>query len=261
MAVLPLLILMMIFMSGCKQNRSSDPSSLKKVFETKDTVVIDCLGDSITWGMYSTPALSEAIESGEIETGLDDGGQLFEDYAIYISGSYQSDPSYPEVLETELNRKLSEEGSASRVTTVNDGICGDWVTMDSYKRMTCDPDVVILFLGGNNYYFDYPIDGCLEKNIRALREQGKVVYLANYPLFPGETHEDAFYRANEKILSVAESEHVPLIDFWSSAEAEIKNGTYKREDLFSPDRIHLSEEGYRLIGEFAAERIFKDLMK
>lgn len=248
----------MSILTGCKPNTAVQ-QPLKELFSSGRTVVIDCLGDSITWGMYSTPSLAEAVESGEIETGLDDGGQLFEDVGIYISGTFQSDPSYPEVLETELNRLLSENGFPSRVQTVNDGICGDWVTETSFRRMSCDPDIVILFFGGNNYYFDYPIEGMLETNIRKLRGQGKLIYLANYPLFPGEKHLDAFRKANEMIGKVSASEKVPLIDFWSETEKRIEDGEFQRAELFSPDHIHLSEAGYRLIGEFAAKTLFEGL--
>ena len=232
---------------------------MQELLKNREHIVIDCLGDSITWGMFNSATLETAIESGEVETGLDDGGQLFEDLGIYISGAFQSDPSYPEVLQEELNRKLKESGRQTRVETVNDGICGDWLTKDTCRRMSCDPDIVIVLMGGNNYYFNYPADGMLEYNIRQLKKEGKIVYLANYPIFPGEAHNEAFQSANEDLQKAAKKEKVKLIDLYSAVEEKVKKGEYSRPELFSKDHIHLSEKGYELIGNLAAEAVFEDI--
>lgn len=229
------------------------------MFGKKDEIHIDCLGDSITWGMFSSRELEEAIENGDIYVGLDDGGQLFEDVNIYISSARQSDPSYPEVLESDLNRKLSADGSKLTVVTYNDGICGDWITKESYLRMSCDnPDIVVLLMGGNNYYFDLPIDGMFEANIKALKARGATIYLANYPLFPGEKHVGEFASANEHIAQMAEKFDLPLIDLYAEFEELVEEGT-DRKDLFSLDRIHLSEKAYELVGHYVADAIYRDI--
>lgn len=269
----------MIFMTGCQQTKedpeermpsseaesarelSPEPESLTKVSQQPREILIDCLGDSITWGMYSTPELSDAVHSGEIETGPDDGGQLFEDVGIYVSGVYQSKPSYPEVMEEELNRKFSEAEIPIHVTAVNDGICGDWITSESYLRMSCDPDLVILFLAGNNYYNGIPVDGLLEENIQNLRALGKTVYLANYPLHPAGSLEPVFEMANVKLGEVSQTENVPMIDFYTAFEEALAAGEFERDEMFSPDLVHLSEKGYAFLGRVASEFLFEELSK
>ncbi len=258
-------ILVVVLTGQRKTDMKDNAPKIRELLNTKKDLVIDCLGDSITWGMYESRELKEQVETGEVTTGIDDGGQLFEDYGIYISSVYQSDPSYPEVLETELNRRLKEDGLAVSVTTCNDGICGDWITAESYKRISCDPDIVILFFGGNNFYFDFPIEGMFEKNIKALREKGKILYLANYPLFPDEPYTKAFSDANDYIAKIAEQEKVPLIDLYSGVEALVYEGSgqtpegmFARKELFSLDHIHLSEKGYALIGQLVTDALYKD---
>lgn len=243
--------------------------ALQELFASKKDITIDCLGDSITWGMFATDELADGVTSGEIETSLDDGGQLFEDWGIYISGVFQSDPTYSEQIERELNRHLSEEGLSTTVTAVNDGICGDWITEESYKRMSVsDPDVVLLYLGGNNYYFDIPIDGMFEPNIEALRERGAIIYLANYPIYPNARLSKAFQQANAYIAKIARQEKLDLIDLEKMmkevAEGDgipgiAEAGEYTWKDLFSPDHIHLSEKGYELVGNYITETLWSEL--
>ena len=259
---------LLIWMKNDSQKVTSaqNQKAIKGLFQEKQEIVIDCLGDSITWGQYSSADLQESIESGETYVGLDDGGQLFEEFDIYVSSAYQSDPTYPEVLEAQLNSKLKENGLSNTVTVVNDGVSGDWITNKTYQRMTCDPDIVILLMGGNNFYFDFPIPGMFEANINALKEQGKIVYLVNYPLYTEGQHIQAFSDANDYIASMAEKEKLPLIDLETffkqiqkkSALSE-KYGTYEIKELFSPDHIHLSEKGYELIGTYITDKLYSDI--
>jgi len=233
--------------------------SLQKLFQEKQNITIDCLGDSITWGMYSTPELEAAIESGEIYTGLDDGGQLFEDFDIYVSGVHQSDPSYPEVLERELNLRLNEDGKNSHVTVVNDGICGDWITPVTYQRMTCDPDIVVFLMSGNNFYLNIPLGESFEANIRALKEQGKIIYLVNYPLYPDGALTQYFKSANDLIAKMSEQFDLPVIDLYTMVNGEVKEKAYTWDELYSPDQTHLSVKGYELIGTMVADFIYNDI--
>lgn len=248
-----------------KQNKGSrqDQTSFRELAEQKDGILIDCLGDSITWGLFSSPQLEKRIAAGEIETGTSDGGQ--ENLGFYVSGVFQSKPSYPEVLERELNAGLRAKGLDTKVRTVNDGLGGDWITERTYLRMTCDPDLVILLMGGNNYYFGYPVSGMFEANIKALRRREIPVCLVNYPLYPGQLHEKDFRRANEHIEKIAKKMNVPLFDVSSGFESLVFEGTgdkpegmFLRSELFSPDRIHLSEKGYELLGTLVAEALLEE---
>ena len=240
-------------------NRDRNREKMQELFQNKQDIVIDCLGDSITWGMYSTPELEAAIDSGEIYTGYDDGGQMFEDFNIYVSSAYQSEPSYPEVLERELNQRLTKDGKNNRVTTVNDGICGDWIMPWTYQRMTCDPDVVVFLMSGNNFYMNVPLDRNFEGNIEALQEQGKIVYLANYPLYPGGPLMKYFESANEVISKMAEQYQLPLIDLYTMVKERVADNTYSWDELYSPDKTHLSVKGYELIGMQITDALYNDI--
>ena len=235
--------------------------SLQKLFQEKQNITIDCLGDSITWGMYSTPELEEAIDNGEIYTGYDDGGQMFDDFDIYVSSAYQSEPSYPEVLERELNQRLNAAGTNNSVTTVNDGICGDWIMPWTHERMTCDPDVVVFLMSGNNFYLNVPLNGAFEANLDAFRKQGKIVYLANYPLYPDGPLMQYFQSANEVISEMAEKYQLPLIDLYTMVKDRVEDGTYTWNELYSPDRTHLSVKGYEMIGTMAADALWADITR
>ena len=255
-AALGILLLILLMMAACGKKGNVEP--IKELFATKSEIVIDCFGDSITWGQFSSKELEKKIADGEIVPSLDDGGQLFEDYGIYISSVYQSDPTYPEKLEEELNTSLSASGFSSRVRCVNDGISGDWLTKESYRRITCDPDIVVILYCGNNFYFDQQYKGTLEANVDALREEGCIIYFATYPLYPDRIHTEDFGNANAYLRKVAEKKKVPLIDTYELFE-EAASGQYDRDDLFSTDKIHLSELGYALLGQYIAQGIFADL--
>ncbi len=56
-----LLLLVVSVMSACAQGEGVEGNTdgVKALFEKKDNVVIDCFGDSITWGMFSSPELKE----------------------------------------------------------------------------------------------------------------------------------------------------------------------------------------------------------
>ena len=247
-----------------KTEPHADETALQELFAGKKEVLIDCLGDSITWGMFSSPELEQKIASGEIVTGRGDGGQ--ENLGIYVSGAFQSKPTYPEAMEAELNRRLEERGTETAVKTVNDGLSGDWITETTYTRMTCDPDLVILLMGGNNYYFGYPIEGMFEANLRHFQKAEIPVFLVNYPLYPGEFSEIAFHNANEWNAKISKEWNLPLIAAYSyfeslvfEGEGEAPEGKYRREELFSPDHIHLSEKGYELLGNFVADSFLKEV--
>ncbi len=195
------------------------------------------------------------MEKNEIEVSLDDGGQFSEKHGSYVSGVNQSDPTYPEALEEKLNEDLEDAGFSKRVEVYNDGICGDWITPDSYTRISCSPDIVIMLYCGNNYYYGVEADGVMEENIEALREKGCIVYLADYVIYDGSGFSAVFEKANEHIKKVAKSTKTPLIDL----DKLVKKSGRDMKELFSPDHTHLSPEGYRLSGRLIAETILEDI--
>lgn len=247
------IIFMPIFMTGCKHKDQ------QLNMKNKNEIEIYCFGDSITWGLYRTKELEDKIARGELTPDQDDGGQLFENVGVYISSVYKCHPNYPEVLEESLNQKLKESGKDLKVRTTEDGICGDWITKDSYKRIQGTPDIVIILYSGNNFYFNLPYEGMLEENIKALKERGCYIYLANYGLYPGELVSNYYGEANEYIKHVSRDMNIPLIDINGFFESEVDKGSYTYDELFSTDYIHLTEKGYELLGEYVAEKLFLDI--
>ena len=129
----------------------------------------------------------------------------------------------------------------------------------TYQRMTCDPDVVVFLMSGNNFYMNVPLDRNFEGNIEALQEQGKIVYLANYPLYPGGPLMKYFESANEVISKMAEQYQLPLIDLYTMVKERVADNTYSWDELYSPDKTHLSVKGYELIGMQITDALYNDI--
>ena len=240
------------------------PEQFRELIQKKSSIVIDCLGDSITWGMYSSYELREKIDSGEIVPSRDDGGQ--ENLGIYVSRHFQSDPTYPEVLKSKLEEGLGVKGKKNTIRMINDGISGDWITERTYLNMTCNPDLVVLLMGGNNFLHNHPIEGMFEANIDYFKENDILVYLLNYPYYPGGEREEAFQKANEQIEKIVDQYDLPLIDvcarfqeLFYEGDGQPPEGKYRIDDLFSPDHIHLSVKGYELMGTFVAEGLLAEV--
>ncbi len=225
------IIILFIFIPNPKTG--SNKEAISQLFQEKEEVVIDCLGDSITFGLYKD----------------------------VITPDFQSKPTYPESLEQNLNKKLQEIGIPTTVRTVNDGISGDVITKETYQRIVCSPDIVVILYSGNNFNFHYPYKGTLEANITTLREDGKILYLVNYPLHPDSKFYEPFHDANAYIEKTAHKLSVPWMDMNQYFNELVSSGTYTREEIFSQDKVHLSPLGYRLLGEKVSEIIFDDITK
>ncbi|MCQ2529715.1 MAG: SGNH/GDSL hydrolase family protein [Lachnospiraceae bacterium] len=226
-------VILLLIILGATRKPDSNKEAITELFAEKEEIVIDCLGDSITFGLYRDVA----------------------------SPDFQSQTTYPESLEEGLNQKLKEASYSSSVIAVNDGISGDVITKDTYQRVTCSPDIVVLLYSGNNFHFNIPYKGALEANIKEFKERGTVVYLANYPLYPDSRFYKDFSGANNYIKKSAQKTSVPLIDIDEYFSELVNSGTYEREELFSKDLVHLTPLGYQLLGEKVSDIIFNDIEK
>ena len=111
-------------------------------------------------------------------------------------------------------------------------------------------DIVIIQYTANNFLTGADYEGTLEANIETIRKEGTQVFLLNYPVYPGSKTEDKFSQANNYIASTAKSMDVSLIDlaaYFSSLSEEEQKG------LFSDDAIHLTAEGYTIMGDQIAD--------
>ncbi|MCQ2512640.1 MAG: SGNH/GDSL hydrolase family protein [Lachnospiraceae bacterium] len=226
-------VILLLIILGVTRKPDSNKKAITELFTEKEEIVIDCLGDSITFGLYKD----------------------------VFAPNFQSKPTYPESLEESINRALKDAGFLSSVFVVNDGISGDVLTKDTYQRVTCSPDIVVLLSSGNNFHFNVPYKGALEANIKAFKESGTVIYLANYPLYPDSRFYEDFSDANDYIKKSAQKTSVPLIDIDDYFSKLVNRGDYEIDELFSQDLVHLTPLGYQVLGEKVSDFIFNDIAR
>ncbi|MCF0229490.1 MAG: SGNH/GDSL hydrolase family protein [Parasporobacterium sp.] len=209
---------------GVDKNRSVSGN----VFADLENVLIECFGDSITEGY----TVSE-------ETG-----------AAYIA-----DVPYPEEMKVHLSELLAGDGNKYKCSSIevrNFGQSGSILQKDSCARLSGKAHIVIILYTSNNFMEGVEYEGTLESNIDTIMSQGSQVFLMNYPVKKGTIYENKLLQANNYISSVAGSRSVQFID----AEKYFNDMTEEASGkLFSPDGVHLTEEGYRLLGDYAAEVI------
>ena len=64
-----LFLLLCLLMTACGQSDKGNVKHIKKVtalFEEPKEIIIDCFGDSITWGQTSSEELEQQIQNGQI---------------------------------------------------------------------------------------------------------------------------------------------------------------------------------------------------
>ena len=197
------------------------------LFGDKETVVIECFGDSLTEG-----------------------------YQAEGDGSLTAEVTYPMELENKLPELLNKDGNTYKFQTLevkNYGQAGSILQDTSYSRLSGSADIVVILYTANNFAYGAEYVDTLETNIDMIRKQGAQVFLMNYPIAEGSPAEDKVSQANNYIASVAKSMDVPLIDLQSYFASLTE---YQTADLFGSDLQHLTSLGYTLMGDYAAECIY-----
>ena len=198
-----------------------DDTQTGNLFAGESKVKIAFFGDSLTEG-YS----------------LDEDGQGYIVDTSYVDEALDEvTDAYPEIF----------------LTFTNYGISGDIGESTSYERVGSQYSVVVVLYMVNNFIYGQEYEGILEANIEGLEESGAEVILLNYPVCEGSEYEETVKECNAYIAQAAESEEVSLFDAASYFEGLIEDETYTADELFASDGIHLSETGYKVLGNYVAD--------
>jgi len=149
------------------------------------------------------------------------------------------------------------------LTTVNIGIGGDktqnvlW-RLDHGGVAGLDPRVCVVLIGNNNMFFTpetgiEPVARGIKACVDNLREKFPGAPVIAVKVFPAHAPGNPFYEDIKKVnaaldgLDLERDPKVRVLDIWSDMVAA--DGTLAK-DLFTPDNIHLTQEGgYRLYAE------------
>ena len=217
------LLIMVLYISGIGVDKTQSVSG--NVFADKEDVLIECFGDSLTEGYM--------------------GGE----------GTLIAQTTYPQELEKKLPGLFAEDSREYKFKTLsvkNYGQAGSVLQSTTCSRLSGDADIVIVQYTANNFMTGADYEGTLEANIETIQKEGSQVFLLNYPILPGSDTQDKIAQANNYIASAAKTMNVPLIDM------QTYFGGFSREELqgiFTEDGIHLTEQGYILMGDQIADFI------
>ena len=196
------------------------------VFGDKEHVLIECFGDSLTEGIVVSDDHSDIAET-----------------------------TYPEELEIKLQQLFSEDEKQYKFQSLevkNYGQAGSILQKTSSSRLSGSADIVLMLYTANNFLSGAEYVDSLETNAAAMIKQGARVFLLNYPIPPDSPEKDKLEQANNYIASAASSMDLQLIDLKTFFDGIMLNG---RVNPFSADGIHLTQEGYILMGDYVAVAI------
>ena len=188
------------------------------VFYDKESVLLECFGDSVT------------------------KGDTFNDTGV----------TYPSALGDKLEELFNADGNSykcKQINVRNYGINGSILEDDTYMRLSGEADIVVILYTVNNFIYEEDYVGTLEANISTITQQGSKIFMANYPVEDSSEYADAAAQANNYISKAAESTGVTLVDLNSYFKENQEDG------LFAEDGLHLTDKGYTLMGEYIAEAI------
>lgn len=217
------LFIFVLYITGIGVDKTQSVSG--NIFVDKEDVLIECFGDSLTEGYM--------------------GG----------SASTIAETTYPQELEQKLPGLFSEddrEYKFQKLTVKNYGQAGSVLQDTTCSRLSGDADIVIIQYTANNFLTGADYEGTLEANIETIQKEGSQVFLLNYPILPGSDTEDKTAQANNYIASTAKTMNVPIVDLQACFEG------FSAEELkeyFAEDGIHLTSQGYILMGDQIAEFI------
>jgi acyl-CoA thioesterase I len=147
----------------------------------------------------------------------------------------------------------------------NSGVWGERTDeiADRLDVAVAGADALIVQGGINDIAQGRPVERAAE-NLRAMLRRGKQlglqVVLVN--VLPwnggGDAAEARIRRLNELIVELAQSERVPLLDFWSALDDPDASGRMKDEYAYA-DGDHPSAAGYRRIGESVLDDLLRAL--
>ncbi len=142
-------------------------------------------------------------------------------------------------------------------STGGNSIRGEQLSLGGY-----DPDVVFVFLGGNDGLNQVDSQVLTEQYMEMLdRIENKYpqarIYLCTYYKIPGD-HSDSVQETNTIIRFVAEARGLPLLDSWEcEIDPEQKEEHFLDYDPETGRALHVSEKGQEILGSFFADAFLK----
>ena len=220
------LLIVILAVTGIGVDKTQSVSG--NLFADKEHVLIECFGDSLTEGFQVME------EDGELRTGI---GEV----------------TYPKELEQKLTELFASDGNKytfTDLTVKNYGQSGSVLQASSCARLSGSADIVLILYTANNFLSGEDYVGTLEANIETIGKQGGFVFLLNYPVVEGSPEEDKITQANNYIANTASAYSIPLIDLRSCFSSV---SDYAQEELFGADQVHLTDLGYKLMGDYIAQ--------
>jgi acyl-CoA thioesterase-1 len=179
-----------------------------------------------------------------------------------LTVGYQNPFLDPIKVEETPYTDILEEKMGSRIKIYNKGLCGE-LTRDMLHRFEHDvishqPDYVIILGGSNDLGWNFPPRE-IYKNLVEMYKQAKAAGIKPIACtIPSILRFDDLIPPRKKlnilIKEYCKKNHIMCIDLFS-ALSNIKTGRLREE--FSSDGLHLSKEGYEVMGE----TIYKELSK
>ena len=218
------ILVVILAVTGIGIDKSKSVSG--NLFGDREHVLIEYFGDSLTEGITVSGDLSDTAET-----------------------------TYPMELEKKLPQLLSQDGKQYKFKTLevkHYGQAGSILQNTSCSRLSGTADIVLVLYTINNFVSGADYVDTLETNAAAMIKQGSRVFLLNYPIAADSREKDKLEQANNYIASAAKTMDLQLIDLKSYFDTlqQEENG-----ELFGSDRLHLTEDGYILMGDYVAEAV------
>ncbi|MFC7337741.1 SGNH/GDSL hydrolase family protein [Haloferula chungangensis] len=204
-----------------------------------------------------------AFISGFLFSGIEAKEADVEAATVVCFGDSITKRGYPEIM-----------GKALGVKVVNAGVAGH-TSAEGLRRIRKDvldlhPDVVVIFFGTNDARVDAPhkfvpagkYEAVLTEMVKEIEKiDAKVVICTLPPIDEAayfERHETALYDEaggttklwsgyRAAAMKVAKEQNLPVVDLYTELE--------KEADWLSPDGVHPSKEGCRIIARMVGEKV------
>lgn len=175
-------------------------------------------------------------------------------------GARAPEDAYPAVLQRELRRALSV-----RVRVINHGVMGEAIDRTAARIgrdvLAWRPQLVIWQTGTNDLLRGSRAGSLarfhrlLGGGVRRLRQAGIDVLLMDLQYFPRGERSPLMSGYLDAIEQVSETYRVPLIQRHRIMSFWLESGEMTVDDMLYRDRLHMSDRGYRCLGEVVADFI------
>jgi acyl-CoA thioesterase-1 len=240
------LIILLVLIAGCRSSADLSPRSFE---DSQCRVTPNLLTDDSL-----LPATAAAIGNGRRVVIVALGSSSTAGF-----GASRKSAAYPAVLERELTNRLGP-----RVHVVNRGIGGETIDRTA-ARISRDvlpfhPTLVVWQVGTNDLFSSLPLSNfekILAAGITTMHRRGIDVMLMSPQYFPaGEIRANLrpYLRAIDR---VADFYDVPVLHRHRIMAYWATSGELSVHQMLSRDLFHMSDAGYRCLGEVVADFILR----